>query len=364
MPQTLELLGAFDPFAPPRRGARSGGTRPYVLVDVFTETPLEGNQLAVLTDARDVPEREMQRLAAELKLSETVFILPPCEGGDVSIRIFTPQAELPFAGHPVLGCAIVVGRALERGDVTLETRVGAVSVALRREEGKADFGRMQQPIPTWEPYERERELLEALGVERSGLPVELYCNGPRHVYVALDSEQAVAGLEPDMRALARLGEMGASCFAGSGRRWKTRMFAPALGVPEVWRWHLGKLHVLRLGSKKQYTEVAASRALRGFPCEQMVELLKLRTSINETALLRRFQRSCQRRRKRGRGPRPRTWRANPSILKGSFAACCGPMNRTFTGRFARKSIGSTAASSPGIRAPKGCTAGAKPRLCR
>ncbi len=72
----------------------------------------------------------------------------------------------------------------------------------------------------------------------------------------------------------------------------------ALGVPEVWRWHLGKLHVLRLSSKKQYTEVTASRALRGFPCEQMVELLKLRTSINETALLRRFQRSCQRRRKR------------------------------------------------------------------
>jgi trans-2,3-dihydro-3-hydroxyanthranilate isomerase len=232
MAQTLELLGAFDPFAPPRGGARSGGTRPYVLVDVFTETPLEGNQLAVVTDARDVPEREMQRLAAELKLSETVFMLPPREGGDVSIRIFTPQAELPFAGHPVLGCAIVVGRALERGDVTLETRVGAVSVALRRERGKADFGRMQQPIPTWEPYERERELLEALGVQRSGLPVELYCNGPRHVYVALDSEQAVAGLEPDMRALAMLGEMGASCFAGSGRRWKTRMFAPALGVPE------------------------------------------------------------------------------------------------------------------------------------
>jgi Uma2 family endonuclease len=72
----------------------------------------------------------------------------------------------------------------------------------------------------------------------------------------------------------------------------------ALGVPEVWRWHLEKLQVLRLSSKEQYTEVAASRALRAFPCEQMVELLKLRTSINETALLRRFQRSCQRRRKR------------------------------------------------------------------
>jgi trans-2,3-dihydro-3-hydroxyanthranilate isomerase len=232
MAKALELIAGFDAFAPRRGGAQPSSAWPYVLLDVFTDTPLEGNQLAVITDAREVPETEMQRLAAELKLSETAFVLPPREAGDVSIRIFTPHAELPFAGHPVLGCAIIVGRALERSDVTLETRGGAVAVALRREGGRADFGRMQQPVPTWEPYARERELLEALGVERSGLPVELYCNGPRYVYVALDSEQAVAGLAPDMRALAQLGEIGASCFAGAGTRWKTRMFAPALGVPE------------------------------------------------------------------------------------------------------------------------------------
>jgi trans-2,3-dihydro-3-hydroxyanthranilate isomerase len=232
MSDTLERLAGFDPFASPRKGPRPSATRPYVLVDVFSDTPLEGNQLAVLTDARDVPAEEMQRLARELKLSETVFILPPRSGGDVRIRIFTPDAELPFAGHPVLGCAIVVGSALERDEVTLETEMGPVSIALRREHGRAVFGRMQQPIPSWAAYERQDELLEALGVGAFGLPVEVYCNGPRHVYVELESEQAVAELDPDMRALAKLGEEGANCFAGSGSRWKTRMFAPALGVPE------------------------------------------------------------------------------------------------------------------------------------
>jgi trans-2,3-dihydro-3-hydroxyanthranilate isomerase len=201
-------------------------------VDVFTDTPLEGNQLAVLTDARGVPDDEMQRLARELKLSETVFVLPPRQGGDVRIRIFTPAAELPFAGHPVLGCAVVLGSALDRDEVTLETSVGPTSVSLLRRQGQASFGRMGQPIPSWAPYEREAELLEALGVPRSGLPVEVYSNGPRHVFVELESAQAVAALEPDVRSLAALGEVCANCFAASGPRWKTRMFAPTLGVPE------------------------------------------------------------------------------------------------------------------------------------
>jgi trans-2,3-dihydro-3-hydroxyanthranilate isomerase len=232
MTGTLELLAAFDPFAPAQAGRSASSTTPYVLMDVFTDIPLEGNQLAVVTDAREVPAEEMQRLARELRLSETVFVLPPREGGDVRIRIFTPEAELPFAGHPVLGCAIVVGAALDRDEVTLETEMGPVPVSLLRREGQATFGRMRQPIPTWAAYEREAELLNALGAPRSGLPVEVYTNGPRHVYVELESEQAVAALEPDMRALAALGEVEANCFAGSGLRWKTRMFAPALGVPE------------------------------------------------------------------------------------------------------------------------------------
>ena len=75
----------------------------YVLADVFTDTPLQGNQVAVFTDAREIPDDQLQRLARELNLSETVFVYPAEADGHVRVRIFTPSLELPFAGHPVLG---------------------------------------------------------------------------------------------------------------------------------------------------------------------------------------------------------------------------------------------------------------------
>ena len=102
----------------------------YAVADVFTDRPLEGNQLAVFFEARDLDERRMQRTARELNLSETIFVLPPeTSGADARIRIFTPGAELPFAGHPVLGSAIVLGS--ERTDVSrirLQTGAGVIPV--------------------------------------------------------------------------------------------------------------------------------------------------------------------------------------------------------------------------------------------
>jgi trans-2,3-dihydro-3-hydroxyanthranilate isomerase len=168
----------------------------------------------------------------EFNLSETVFVLPAENGGDARVRIFTPSAELPFAGHPVLGTAVVLGEAAGTQPIRLETGAGVVPVELVRENGRIVSGRMRQPVPAWEPYEMAGELLAALGVESPGLPVEAYRNGPRHVYVELCSEQAVASLQPDMGALAKLPGIGVGCFAGAGSRWKSRYFAPALGVPE------------------------------------------------------------------------------------------------------------------------------------
>jgi trans-2,3-dihydro-3-hydroxyanthranilate isomerase len=208
------------------------GAYSYVLLDVFTDRPLEGNQLAVFVDAAELSGQDMQRLARELNLSETVFVLPAQQGGDARVRIFTPTAELPFAGHPVLGSAIVVGAELEREQVTLETGAGLVPVALAPAPARVRSGWMRQPIPSWEAYAREAELLQAIGVTRSGLPVETYVNGPRHVYVELADEHTVTALKPDMRALGELGEIGVSCFAGSGLQWRTRVFAPGLGVAE------------------------------------------------------------------------------------------------------------------------------------
>lgn len=204
----------------------------YVVADVFTDTPLQGNQLAVFTDARAIPEQLLQPLASEMALSETVFVYPTDGDAHVRIRIFTPASEIPFAGHPTLGTAFVLAQPMQLEVIAIETGSGIVPVWLEREGPKIVFGRMHQPIPTIEPYD-EGPLLVALGVERSELPVELYDNGMRHVYVALRSEDEVAALAPDQRALARAaGIAGVNCFAGSGDSWKTRMFAPGEGVPE------------------------------------------------------------------------------------------------------------------------------------
>jgi trans-2,3-dihydro-3-hydroxyanthranilate isomerase len=209
----------------------SGPWHRFLIADAFTANPLEGNQLGVFPDGRGLDGDLMQRTARELNFSETVFFLPAERAGDVRLRIFTPSRELPFAGHPVLGSAFVLGERLGTAKVNLETGVGPVPVELDRDGDAITFGRMEQPVPVAEPYERTADLLKALGVERSGLPVEAYVNGPRHVYVELASEADVAGLKPDFRALGDL-PVAVSCFAGQNARWKTRMFALFHGVQE------------------------------------------------------------------------------------------------------------------------------------
>jgi trans-2,3-dihydro-3-hydroxyanthranilate isomerase len=204
----------------------------FVVADVFTDVPFAGNQLAVFTDAREIPEERLQQLAREINFSETVFVYPPAGDGHARMRIFTPSEELPFAGHPVLGTAFVLAGPLQLDEVRLETGRGNVPVRLERDGSRIVFGWMRQPVPSVEPYERADELQEILGI-RSRLPVELYDNGVPHVYVGLPDEAAVADLRPDSVRLGRLPDVvGVNCFAGSGSRWKTRMFAPGSGVTE------------------------------------------------------------------------------------------------------------------------------------
>jgi trans-2,3-dihydro-3-hydroxyanthranilate isomerase len=203
----------------------------YVVTDVFTDTPLTGNQLAVFTDARGIDEETMQKLAKEMNFSETVFVLPAEAGGHVRLRIFTPTLELPFAGHPILGSAFVLAGPLQLAEIRLETGQGIVPVTLEREGARISFGRMQQPIPDYEPFAAAEPLQELLGV-RSQLPVEIYYLGPSHVYLALGTPEEVAALRPDFGALEALTSAGVNCFAGSGSQWKTRMFAPGSGASE------------------------------------------------------------------------------------------------------------------------------------
>ncbi len=205
----------------------------YVVCDVFTDVPLAGNQLAVFTDARDLTTEEMQALAKEMNFAESVFVLPATsDDADVRIRIFTPALELPFAGHPTLGSAFVLGGPLSKITIRLETGAGVVPVELERDGPKIVFGLMEQPLPNWERVADPEPIFAAVGVHGSGLPVEYYDLGPGHVYVELASPEEVAALRPDAGALARATDAGVNCFARDGHRWKTRMFAPTHGVIE------------------------------------------------------------------------------------------------------------------------------------
>jgi trans-2,3-dihydro-3-hydroxyanthranilate isomerase len=205
----------------------------YRVCDVFTDRPLAGNALAVFTDAAALDAVTMQALARETNLSESSFVLPPTTAdADARIRIFTPTMELPFAGHPTLGSAFVLGAMRGLNTVRLETKRGVVPVTLRPLGGRQSFGWMTQPLPRIEPYRARDQLLAALGVRSSSLPVELYDNGPHYVFVELDSPAAITDLRPDLARLHDLGSTAFSAFARAGDRWKCRVFAPGEGISE------------------------------------------------------------------------------------------------------------------------------------
>jgi trans-2,3-dihydro-3-hydroxyanthranilate isomerase len=204
----------------------------YVICDVFTDAPLAGNPLAVFTDARLIPEKLLQPIAREMNLSETVFVYPAAKGGHARIRIFTPFNELPFAGHPVLGSAFVLAAPLQLPTIVLETGLGLVPIVLERDGPRITFGRMTQPLPTVSAEPAAAAIVAALGGVKAVLPIERYVNGPTHVLVTVDSTDDVAKLTPDFGALAKATSATVSCFAGSGQRYKARVFAPGHGINE------------------------------------------------------------------------------------------------------------------------------------
>jgi trans-2,3-dihydro-3-hydroxyanthranilate isomerase len=181
----------------------------YVIIDVFTDTPLQGNPLCVFTDARALAPERMQTLARELNLSETTFVLPAQQGGHARVRIFTPARELPFAGHPALG-----------------------PVRLEREGARISFGWMTQPTPRPCAAPERQPVLAALGLGSEQVTFEAYENGPRHLCVGVAEARLVSELQPDFSALARATELGVGVFHFDGARCKVRYFVPAAGVNE------------------------------------------------------------------------------------------------------------------------------------
>ena len=211
---------------------------PFLIVDVFTDKPLTGNQLAIFSDGDAIPEVLLQPLALEMGYSETVFVYASQVPATARIRIFTPRYEIPFAGHPVLGTAVALAVSQGLDSVVLTTGRGDVSLMIGEREERGGFATMRQPIPTVAALDSPDALLKALGLPASILPIEVYDNGIKHVYAIAERIDDVVALQPDFGALENLARdlkepsMGINCAAGSDNAWTTRMFAPVGGINE------------------------------------------------------------------------------------------------------------------------------------
>ena len=202
----------------------------YVIVDVFTATALEGNPLAVFTGADGLDDATMQALARETNLSETTFLQRASEGGTARLRIFTPTAELPFAGHPIIGSAWVIARATPIHTIGFETGMGMIPVEIEREGGTLVGARMTQPEPLIGPADVDVEQLgRDLGVPLVGEPVRA-ANGLTHLLCPVAD---VTPATPNMQALAAYDAQTIYLWAPEqDGLMRTRMFSPHDGICE------------------------------------------------------------------------------------------------------------------------------------
>ena len=215
----------------------------YVRCDVFSDRVFGGNPLAVFTDGRALATETMQRIASEMNLSETVFILPAEQGATAKIRIFTPKLELPFAYHPTLGAAIVLSRPLQTDQLVLETRIGAIPVHIEREGANPKAAFMTLPPPAVEPVEDPQLVLDALGLDAPSSPILRYSYGISHLVVELADPNLVSQLIPNLAELAYLEPVGVIVCARTETQIssvddlatthvRARVFVPGAGVPE------------------------------------------------------------------------------------------------------------------------------------
>jgi trans-2,3-dihydro-3-hydroxyanthranilate isomerase len=213
------------------------------LVDVFTEKPLAGNQLAVVLDAQDIPGEVMQRIAKEMNISETTFVMPPADPAHAArVRMFTPASELPFAGHPTIGTAWVLStQGLVPNDAlefTLEEGVGPVPVRGIRRLGGTTFWMTHPKLVFGEVLSGRAEVATAIGVTEADmlpdLPVQVVSTGNPFLFVGLRDVQKIDRAVPNQPKLkdALKGKaFGAFIFAHlGGSRLYSRMFS--VDIPE------------------------------------------------------------------------------------------------------------------------------------
>jgi trans-2,3-dihydro-3-hydroxyanthranilate isomerase len=224
---------------------------PFLQYDVFTDTPLAGNQLAVFADAVGLSDEEMQSIAREMNFSETTFVLPATDIKAIRrVRIFTPSTELPFAGHPTIGTTFALAhanilRSSEELPVYLQLGIGNLPVDLLYEGEQLSFVWMHQRLPEFGPWSGSPErLLASVGLSTddlaTDLPIECGSAGVPFLFVPLRSREALRRAEPGLGDLA--GALGAqephigvyffSAAAEDMAVRSARMFAPGMGVSE------------------------------------------------------------------------------------------------------------------------------------
>ena len=225
----------------------------YLHLDVFTDRPFGGNQLAVFCDARGLSPQAMQAIAQEMAFSETTFVLPAEDPQtDVRMRIFTPAAEMPMAGHPTIGSTFAL---VHEGRIAAGSRrwvfglgIGPVPVDLEWQSGNLSFAWMTQRTPAFgPPVGHLADVAAAIGlaeeeIRSTGLPVQEVSCGAPFLLVPIRTRAAVDRARPDSGALAGLaGRLGSShlgvflfstAAAEDDADAYSRMFAPGLGIPE------------------------------------------------------------------------------------------------------------------------------------
>jgi len=228
----------------------------FYQADVFTSQPFGGNPVAVIPDASGLSDDQLQQIAREMNLSETVFVFPPTDpAAVVRLRIFTPTQEIPFAGHPVLGTFFVLA---ELGIIPVkepitrvmqECNIGLFSVELQAEDGQVEQVVMTQPKPEFlGPVEETEDLYKvasALGLSKHVIadtkwPIEVVSTGLPVMIVPVRTLTAVRSIHPDASAIMdvcrRFGTNGIMVFTTvtveSSATVHTRMFAPSIGILE------------------------------------------------------------------------------------------------------------------------------------
>jgi len=221
----------------------------YYICDVFTDTRFGGNQLAVLPEAQGLSDRQMQQIAREFNFSESTFVLPPERGHDRRVRIFTPTAEIPFAGHPNVGTAFTLATTGALGsidgprNITFEEKAGLVPITITRRNGSI-WCELSAPTPLSLGPVVARELpaaavsLSAEDVVTTTHPPQVASVGLPFIVAELRSRAALERARvngPGLDAIKALGVVpDIHLYVRSGDEFdlRTRMFAPYDGVPE------------------------------------------------------------------------------------------------------------------------------------